>query len=178
MSDSPSEETVTETPDDSGESGASTEQERVFLLLIDESEEFEVALRFACGRANNTGGRIALMYVVPPAEFQHWLGVGNLMQQEGRETAEEMCRVVGERVQKRTGKMPIVYIREGKANEELTKLIEEEPQISVLVLGASIAGNGPGPIVTHIVNEMSGNFRVPITIVPGGMTEEEIDHIT
>lgn len=152
--------------------------ERVFLCLVDDSEEFEVALRFACNRANNTGGRVALAYIVAPAEFQHWVGIGNLMEQEGREQAEEMVRVVGEVVQQRTGKMPIVYIRSGKPHEELVNLIDEEPQIAVLVLGASISGNGPGPIVTHIVNEMSGGFHVPITIVPGGMKEEEIDAIT
>jgi len=171
-----SDDTSDPTPENAPQSPV--DDERVFLLLIDDSEEFEVALRFACGRANNTDGRIALLYVVPPAEFQHWLGVGNLMQQEGREAAEEMCRVVGERVQKRTGKMPIVYIRDGKPHEEIGKLIEEDPRISVLVLGASIGGNGPGPIVTHVVTEMAGRFKVPITIVPGGMTEEEIDQIT
>lgn len=152
--------------------------ERVFLCLVDESEEFDVALRFACNRANNTGGRVALAYIVAPAEFQHWVGIGNLMEQEGREQAEEMVRVVGEVVQQRTGKMPIVYIRDGKPHDELVKLIDEERQIAVLVLGASISGNGPGPIVTHIVNEMSGDFHVPITIVPGGMSEEDIDAIT
>lgn len=161
-----------------GKSAEASQGERVFLCLVDESEEFEVALRFACNRAMNTGGRIALAYVVAPAEFQHWVGIGNLMEQEGREQAEEMIRVIGEVVQQRTGKMPIVYIRSGKPHEELVKLIDEEPQIAVLVLGASISGNGPGPIVSHIVNEMSGGFHVPITIVPGSMTEEQIDSIT
>lgn len=152
--------------------------ERVFLCVVDESEEFDVALRFACNRAFNSGGRIALAYFVAPAEFQHWVGIGNLMEQEGREQAEELVRVVGEVVQKRTGKMPVVYIRSGKPHEELVRLIDEEPQIAVLVLGASVSGNGPGPIVTHIVNEMSGGFHVPITIVPGSINEDQIDAIT
>ena len=168
---------MTDTPESENQAGEEP-HERIFLCLIDESAEFDVALRFACGRAVNTGGRVALVYVVPPPDFQHWVGVGNLMQQEGRENAEEMCRVVSELVHQRTGKMPVVHIREGKPQEELAQLIDEEPQISVLVLGASIEGDGPGPIVTHIVNEMSGGFKLPITIVPGGMSAESIDLIT
>ena len=153
------------------------EGERVFLCVVDESEEFDLALRYACNRAINTGGRIALAYIVAPAEFQHWVGIGNLMEQEGREQAEAIVRVVGDIVLERTGKMPVVYIRYGKPQEELAKLIDEENRIAVLVLGASISGNGPGPIVAHIINEMSGGFHVPITIVPGSMSEAEIDAI-
>lgn len=152
--------------------------ERTFLCLVDDSEEFAPTLRFACRRAINTGGRIALLYIIEPAEFQHWLGVGDLMQREGRENAEEMCRVVADTVQKRTGKTPVIYIREGKPHEELVKLIEEQENVSVLVLGASTGGEGPGPIVSHIVNKMAGKFRIPITIVPGGLTDEEIDQIS
>jgi len=153
-------------------------KERTFLCLVDDSEEFSPTLRFVCRRAMNTGGRIALLYIIQPAEFQHWLGVGDLMKQESREEAEEMCSVVADVVHKRTGKMPVIYIREGQAHEVLTTLIEEEPSLSVLVLGASTKGEGPGPIVAHIVNKVAGGFALPITIVPGGLSDEEIDAIT
>jgi len=157
--------------------GVDTE-ERTFLCLVDDSEEFSPTLRFACRRAMNTGGRIALLYIIQPAEFQHWLGVGDLMKHESREEAEEMCHVVADVVQKRTGKMPIIYIREGQPHEVLSSLVSEEPSLSVLVLGASTAGEGPGPIVSHFVNNVAGEFRLPITIVPGGLSDEEIDGIT
>ncbi len=152
--------------------------ERTFLCLVDSSEEFSPTLRFVCRRAEHTGGRIALLYIIQPAEFQHWLGVGDLMKQESREEAEEMCRVVADVVQKRTGKMPVIYIREGQPHEVLTDLIEEVPSLSVLVLGASTGGEGPGPIVDHIVNKVAGGFSLPITIVPGGLSDEAIDAIT
>lgn len=151
---------------------------RTFLCLVDDSEEFSPTLRFACRRAMNTGGRIALLYIIQPAEFQHWLGVGDLMKQESREEAEEMCGVVADVVQKRTGKLPVIYIREGQPHEVLTQLIEEEPSLSVLVLGASTKGEGPGPIISHVVNKVAGEFALPITIVPGGLSDEEIDAIT
>ena len=150
---------------------------RTFLCVVDDSEEFTPTLRYACRRANNTGGRIALLYIIQPAEFQHWLGVGDLMQQESREVAEEMCQVLADVVLRRTEKMPVIYIREGKPYEVLVDLIKEEEDLSVLVLGSSTAGEGPGPIVSHVVNKMAGDFALPITIVPGGLSDEEIDAI-
>lgn len=152
--------------------------ERIFLCLVDSSEEFGPTLRFACGRAHNTGGRIALLYVIEPAEFQHWIGVGDRMQAESREEAEEMCQVVSDLVMRRTNKMPTIFIREGKTHEVIMELAEEDPSLSVLVLGSSTGGDGPGPIISHIVNKMAGKFTLPITIVPGGLTDEEVDSIT
>jgi len=75
--------TVTERPADSGE-------ERVFLVVVDDSEEMPVALRFACLRARRNGDRIALLYVTERADFQHWASVGDLMRQEAREEGEQL----------------------------------------------------------------------------------------
>jgi nucleotide-binding universal stress UspA family protein len=152
--------------------------ERTFLLVVDESEEFSNAMRFAWQRANKTGGRVALLYVIQRAEFQHWLGVGKLMEEERRQEAEELLNVVSATVQAKTGKMPLIFLREGKLDEEVIKLVDEEASISVLVLGASISDEGPGTLVSHITGKFAGRLRVPVTIVPGNLTPEEIDAIT
>lgn len=154
------------------------DREFTFLCVVDESEELSRALRFSCARAKRVGGRVALLYVVEPAEFQHWMAVGDLMREERRQEAEEMLKVVSNVVQKRTGKMPIVYIREGNLTEQLMELIEEELDISLLVLGAATGSDGPGPLVSYLVQKMAGKLRVPITVVPGELSDEEIDAIT
>ncbi|MSO92782.1 MAG: universal stress protein [Rhodospirillales bacterium] len=151
---------------------------RTFLCVVDQTAEFGPALRYACQRAKNTGGRMALLYVIEPAEFQHWLGVENRMREEARANAEEMIRVIANVVQQRTGHIPVVYIREGKAQEQLIKLIDEERHISLLVLGAATGTEGPGPLVTYLTQKISGKLRVPITIVPGYLNDEQIDAIT
>ncbi len=153
------------------------DHERTFLCVVDESEELSQALRFACTRAINSGGRVALLYVLEPAEFQHWMAVGDIMREERRAKAEELLNVVASLVQKRTGKIPVIFIREGKMTEELATLIEDEKDISVLVLGSSTGGDGPGPLVSYIVQKMSGRLRIPITIVPGLLSDEQIDDI-
>lgn len=151
---------------------------RTFLCVVDETEEFAAALQFACRRATNTNGRVALLYVVQPAEFQHWMAIGERMREEAREEAEEMLNVVASVVQKRTGQMPALYIREGTVREEVVALIEEEASISLLVLGAASGAEGPGPLVSYLVEKMAGRLRVPVTIVPGNLSEEDISAIT
>lgn len=152
---------------------------RTFLCVVDETEELHQALRYACRRAQSTGGRVALLYVVEPVEFQHWMAVGHLMEEERREQAEEMLQVVASVVQKLSGAMPVVYLREGKLNEELMKLVVEEEghAFSILVLGASTGGEGPGRLIAHVIKRI-GKLPIPITIVPGGLSDEEIDAIS
>ena len=152
--------------------------QRLFLVVVDISEEMNVALRFACQRAKNTGGRVALLYVMEPADFQHWMAVGEKMREERREEAERTLREFASQVQKITGEIPVLFFREGKAADEIVDLIKEEPNICILVLGAAIGKKGPGPLVTSLAGKLSGKFPIPITVVPGNLTLEEVDVLT
>ncbi|MFC4351952.1 universal stress protein [Fodinicurvata halophila] len=152
--------------------------ERVMLVVVDESEELEVALRYACRRARHTGGRVALLYVLERSEFQTWLGVGELLAQEARSEAEQLLQRAAKRVTEMAGSMPILYLREGVTNDVLFKLLDEEDSISILVLGANTGPGGPGPLVSSLTGKFVGRLRVPVTIVPDRLTEEHIDAIS
>lgn len=152
-------------------------RERIFLVVVDESEEMKAALRFACRRALHTGGRVALFYALEPPEFQHWLGVERVMQEEARQQAEQMLQALAAKVQADTGKMPILYLREGRRRDELLALIAEEPGISLLVLGIASGREGPGPLISYLVSQ-GVPIRLPVTLVPGGLSEAEIDAVT
>jgi len=152
--------------------------DRVFLVVVDETEEMKVALRFACLRARRTGGRVALLYVIEPAEFQHWMAVGDLMREEARSEGEQLLQRLAAQVNELVGTIPVLYVREGKVRDELFKLLDEEPRISVLVLGANTGSRGPGPLVSALTGKMIGKLRVPITVVPGNLSDEEIDHVS
>jgi len=162
---------------DDGTQG-SGEKDRVFLVVVDESQEMRVALHFACRRALRTGGRVALLYVQEPAEFQHWMAIGDLMREEAREEAESLLQKLSAEVHQWAGTFPIVYLREGSRAEELETLLDEEPTISVLVLGASTESAGPGPLISHLVGKGSAKLRLPVTIVPGSLSDEEIIALT
>jgi nucleotide-binding universal stress UspA family protein len=151
--------------------------ERVFLVVVDESPEMRNALRYACRRAKRTGGRVALLYVMPPPEGQTWGGVADLMRQEARQEAEQAVARYADVAATMTGQPPAIHIREGKSRDELVKLLNEDRSICVLVLGAASTGEGPGPLVTAFTRAGSG-LRIPLTIVPGALSETEIDAIS
>ncbi len=150
---------------------------RTFVCVVDESPELHQALRYACRRAKNTGGRVALLYVLEPVEYQHWMAVGHLMAEERREQAEELLQVVSSVVQKLSGTVPVIYIREGNLTEQLMQLLDSEPELSVLVLGAATGSDGPGRVISYVMKRI-GRLPIPVTFVPGGLSDEQIDAIT
>jgi len=152
--------------------------DRVFLCVVDNTEECRNGIYFAACRARRTGGRLALLYIMEPAEFQHWMSVEEKMREEARAEAEGFLQKYSSEVQEWTGELPSLYVREGKPAETILALIEEEPRISILVLGAGTDKKGPGPLVSSIGGKMSGKFPIPITIVPGTLTPDQLDMLT
>ena len=149
-----------------------------FLVIVDDSAECRLALRFASRRAARTGGGVVLLYVIQPADFQHWVAVENIMRQEAREEAENIMQDLAAEAVDWSGIMPEFRIREGRKQDEILALLDEDPDIRLLVLGASTQKEGPGPLVSALAGQMSGSMRVPVTVVPGRMTFEEIDEVT
>lgn len=152
---------------------------RVFLVVVDDSEEMRVALRFAALRAKSTGGRVALFRDIEPAGgFHHWAGVGELMQDEARQDAEKLISDLAGEVVELSGQIPALYVRVGPIVRELLALVEEEPSISILVLAAGTSKDGPGPLVSFLSGKGVNSLRIPITIVPGNLTIEQIEALT
>lgn len=150
---------------------------RKFLIVVDETPECMNAMRFAARRAQKTGGGVSMLYVIEPEEFQHWVGVAEVMRAEAREKAEERLTQLAEEMRALCGVTPEFAIREGKKAESVLNAIEEDPDIGVLVLGAG-EGEGPGPLVSYLVTRLGHRLPVPVTIVPGGMSMERIDEVS
>lgn len=150
---------------------------RKFLVVLDDSRECLNAMRFAAMRASKTGGGVEVLAVIPPEEFNHWIGVGDIMRAETRERIEVHFEVFAKWMRDRQGVDPELVIREGQPVDEIIAQIAENKDIGVLVLGAGTDGKGPGPLVTQL-SRNSGSLPVPITIVPGDMTKERLEAIT
>ena len=150
---------------------------RVFMVVVDDTAELKLAIRYACLRAKKTGGRVAMLHVTAPEDMQEWIGVSRLIKEESRQQAEALMQKMAAEVQKLSGAMPVLYFREGDRRDEVMKLIDEEPSISILILGASTGPKGPGPLVQALTSKYVGKLRVPVTIVPGQLTNDDIDHI-
>lgn len=150
---------------------------RKFLVVLDDTRECLNAMRFAAMRASHTGGGVQVLSIIPPEEFQHWMGVADLMRAEARERIEAHFEVFAKWMRDRQGVNPELVIREGDPVAEILAQVREDGEIGVLVLGASSEKSGPGPLVTHMTRS-SGTLPVPMTIVPGDMSKERLEAIT
>ena len=150
---------------------------RKFLVVLDDTRECLNAMRFAALRAEHTSGAVQILSIIPPEEFQHWMGVADLMRQEARDRIEAHFEVFAKWMRDRHGVDPELVIREGEPVAEILAQVRDDPAIGVLVLGAGEESAGPGPLVTAM-SRSSGTLPIPITIVPGGMSKERLEAIS
>jgi nucleotide-binding universal stress UspA family protein len=150
---------------------------RKFMVIADESAEVDAALYFAACRARRTGGSLVFLYVIQPQDFQHWMGVKQIQLEEETNKAKALFRLFRRKLaNENLNDVPCEeVIREGSLSEQISEAIEEDEDVAVLVLGAAVDPKGPGPLVSSLAaGKAAGTFPVPITIVPGDMTLEDV----
>ena len=157
-------------------SRGSPQRPRKFLVVIDKTAECHVAVRFATRRAQHTGGHVTLFCVVEHDDFQQWRGVEELMRDEAHQEAETLVYEAAKVVNELSGIIPELVIMDGRKTDCLIELIKNDKDISILVLAAGTAKEGPGPLVSAFVGR-AGAGPIPITIVPGGLSDSEIDSL-
>ena len=150
---------------------------RKFLVVLDDSRECLNAMRFAAMRAANTGGGVQILAVIPPEEFNHWIGVGEIMREEARERIHAHFEVFAKWMRDRQNVDPELVIREGEPVSEILGQVSEDEEVGVLVLGASAEKGGPGPIVSAL-SKRFGSLPVPLTIVPGELSKERLEAVS
>ncbi|WP_372838498.1 universal stress protein [Phaeovulum sp.] len=150
---------------------------RKFLVVLDDTRECLNAMRFAALRAAHTGAGVTILSVIPPEEYQHWIGVAEIMREEARDRIEAHFEVYAKWMRDKQGIDPVLIIREGEPANEILAVIRDDPQIGVLVLGAGSDKAGPGPLVTQL-SRTAANLPCPLTIVPGDMSKERLEEIT
>jgi len=150
---------------------------RKFLVVVDESPELESALFYAASRMQRSSGSLVLLYVIVPQEFQHWINVRQQQVEEETAKAKALFRLMRRKLNL-AGYDNVTceeIIREGEPDAEIRKLIDEDEDIAVLVLGASAEAAGPGPLVSSLATSGAmGSFPIPITIVPGTLALEDV----
>jgi nucleotide-binding universal stress UspA family protein len=156
-----------------GAARADAQRPRKFLVVADGTPESRVALRFVARRAQHTGGRVTLLSVAVPGNFQQWRGVEEIMRDEAHAEAESLVHAAAKLVNELTGIISELVILHGRRADCLKELIESDRDISILVLGAAISKEGPGPLVAKFAG--AADHPIPVTIVPGGLSDEAID---
>lgn len=149
-----------------------------FMVVIDDTPECDRAAYFAARRAARTASGVIMLRVIDIKDRnQQWLGVADIMAEEAKAEAEAALDRYATRISKITGTMPERAIREGDVSEEMLKLIDEDEDVTVLVLAAADGKEGPGPLVSSMIKN-AGDFPIPVAIVPCHLSDEDLDALS
>lgn len=149
---------------------------RKFLAVVDSTPECEKAIHYAARRVAAIDADLVLIYVIEPADFQHWLGVEDVMRAEARAEADSALAKAGQWAIKFGGITPQLEVREGTPVAAIESLIEDDHDIALMVLAAGDTSDGPGPLVSAIAGS-GGVFSIPVTVVPNTLTDADIDDL-
>jgi len=147
-----------------------------FLVIVDDTQELNVAIRFAAKRAQSTKGGIILLNVIEQFDPQQWQSIEDIILQEARDKAQEKLQKWSKVINDLTGIVPELMVKEGVVSEKIIETLEEDNAIRFLVLAAAEADQ-PGPLVSLLAGQKSGKLPVPIVIIPQGLTENLIDDL-
>jgi nucleotide-binding universal stress UspA family protein len=150
---------------------------RIYLVVVDDSPEAEIALRFAARRAVKTGGGVEIVSIVEPQEFIAFAGLQATIEDEALQQAEALVAAAAGTIIAESGLRPQITVREGDAPQVVRDLIAANRDIAALVLGAAASG-APGELVSHFAGADAGALPVPVTIVPGSLSREDIDRLS
>jgi nucleotide-binding universal stress UspA family protein len=147
---------------------------RKFLVVVDKTPESRVALRYAARRAQHTSGRVTLLAVAAPPDFQQWRGVEAIMEDEAHAEAEALVHAAAKIVNELAGVIPELVILQGRKTDCVSQVLKDDKDLSILILAAGTGKSGPGPLVSMFA---TGTHAIPVTIVPGHLTDAAIDTI-
>jgi nucleotide-binding universal stress UspA family protein len=148
------------------------------LVVVDDSAEGDRAVYYASRWAVRVGGGVVMLRVIDTEDRnQQWLGVADIMRAEAEETANAALDRAAGRANGVAAITPERVIREGDPTEQILDVIHQDVDIAMLVLAASEGAEGPGPIITMLA-KTAGNFPVPIAIVPGNLSDTDIDALS
>jgi nucleotide-binding universal stress UspA family protein len=150
---------------------------RTYLVVIDDSPEASLALRFAARRAARTGGGVVVLAIIPPHDFVAFGGVQATIEAEAREHAEELVAAAADAVVQEAGVTPQIMVKSGKPADVVRDVIGASDEIAALVL-ATAASGAPGPLVAFFTGQDAGTLPCPVMLVPGGIDIARLDALS
>ena len=147
-----------------------------FLVIVDDSKELNVAIRFAAKRAQSTKGGVILLNVIEQFDPQQWQSIEDIILQEARDKAQQKLQKWSKVINDLTNIVPELIVKEGITSEKIIETLEEDSAIRFLVLAAAEADQ-PGPLVSLLAGQKSGKLPAPIVVIPQGLSDDVIDDL-
>lgn len=142
---------------------------RVFLVVIDETDEARSALRYAARRAAAVEGAVHILALVPQQNISAFGGVQDTIEQEARDRAEMLAHGAAGSLMAEIGIMPSISVVMGGGQRVIREFLDQHDEVAALVLGAARDSN-PGPLVTHFSTH-AGTLPCPLYVIPEGYDE-------
>ena len=150
---------------------------RTYLVVVDDSPEARVALRFAARRAAKTDGVVEVLGIVEPQDFVQFGGVQQTIEQEQRLRIEGVVSAAIGELLDESGIETHIFIRQGDAARTVRDFIGEREEVDALVLGAAPTGH-PGPLVASFTGSDAGKLPCPVMIIPGSLSDERLEDLS
>ena len=148
------------------------------LVIVDDTAEWDRAVYYASRWAIRVGGGVVMLRIIETDDpTQQWLGVADIMRAEAHEEANAALDRAAGRANGVAGITPERTIREGDPTEQILDVVDKDVDIVMLVLAANPGPEGPGPLITLTANAV-GSFPIPVTIVPGDLSDADIDALS
>jgi nucleotide-binding universal stress UspA family protein len=153
------------------------ESRRTYLVVVDDSAESRVALRFAARRAAKTGGRIEVLGIVEPQDFVQFGGVQAAIEEDQNLRIQGVISAaIGEMLDEASIEANVI-IRQGEVVKTVRDYLVDRDDVAALVLGAAPSGN-PGPLVANFAGTDAGLLPCPVMIIPGGLADERLEQLS
>lgn len=152
-----------------------TQNNTTFLVCVSDQQESEVALRFACLRAKRRQAQVTLLHVLPPDDFQGLFSVSDVMKQEKEEAAQTLVNHMIDLAVQCGGITPSVILKEGQLGEEIVKTTLENGDIIAVVLGVQHDSATAPKLLSWLTNKLGQDLLIPLIIVPGNLTDAQIE---
>jgi nucleotide-binding universal stress UspA family protein len=148
------------------------------LVIVDETAEWDRAVYYASRWAIRVGGGVVMLRIIETEDQnQQWLGVADIMRAEAYEDANAALDRAAGRANGIAAITPEREIREGDPTDQILDVIDKDVDITMLVLAANPGPEGPGPLITMMAAAV-GSFPIPITLVPGDLSDADIDALS
>ncbi len=149
-----------------------------FLVCVDRTEVSRVALRFACIKAKKRGGLVDVLHIIEPANSESFFSVADKMKEEMRQEAEELMQELCKEAYDISGIMPSILLKEGKIGEQILETAVEDYDANMLVLGVTPGGGKRGKLIAWLSTQMGEALLIPVMLVPGNLTDQQIEELS
>lgn len=146
-----------------------------FLVCVSDQEESEIALRYACLRAKRLGAKVALLHIQEPADFQSLMAVTDVIRHEKEEEAQTLLNRMADIAQQFCGQTPMLILREGRLEDEIVKAITEQKDVAMVVFGLRHDSLRGPKIASKLTAQLGNNLLVPLVLIPGNLSKEQIE---